>query len=169
MIGQPDATSAELLRVLRLTGLDQIAARHPSGINLPVGENGDGLSGGQRQLVALARTLLLRPNVLLLDEPTSAMDNQTEALFLEHLKNATADQTMVVVTHRPSLLALVNRIVIIENGKVAADGPKDHILAALRGEVPKPATAAANQSAVAAVSANESTPSSSPASQEKVS
>ncbi|WP_455853528.1 type I secretion system permease/ATPase [Pantoea endophytica] len=134
MIGQPDATSNELLRVLRLTGLDQIAARHPSGINLPVGEHGNALSGGQRQLVSLARTLLLRPNVLLLDEPTSAMDNQTEAIFLEHLKNATADQTLVVVTHRPSLLALVDRIIIVENGKVAADGPKEQVLAALRGD-----------------------------------
>jgi ATP-binding cassette subfamily C protein LapB len=138
MIGQPDATSNELLRVLRLTGLDQIAARHPSGINLPVGEHGNALSGGQRQLVSLARTLLLRPKVLLLDEPTSAMDNQTEAIFLEHLKRATAEQTLVVVTHRPSLLALVDRIIIVENGKVAADGPKDKILASLRGDNAQP-------------------------------
>ncbi|MBA0038757.1 type I secretion system permease/ATPase [Pantoea sp. BIGb0393] len=154
MIGQPDATSNELLRVLRLTGLDQIAARHPSGINLPVGEHGNALSGGQRQLVSLARTLLLRPKVLLLDEPTSAMDNQTEAIFLEHLKRATAEQTLVVVTHRPSLLALVDRIIIVENGKVAADGPKDKILASLRGDNAQPR---AQQKAVATpqASANE--------------
>ncbi|WP_343553471.1 type I secretion system permease/ATPase [Pantoea sp.] len=154
MIGQPDATSSELLRVLCLTGLDQVAARHPSGINLPVGEHGNALSGGQRQLVSLARTLLLRPKVLLLDEPTSAMDNQTEAIFLEHLKRATADQTLVVVTHRPSLLALVNRIIIVENGKVVADGPKEKVLASLRGEAAK-AEAQAKPIAKPQASANE--------------
>ncbi len=78
MIGRPDATARELLRVLKLTGLDEVAARHPRGVNLPIGEGGAGLSGGQRQLVSLARTLLGRPQLLLFDEPTSAMDTQTE-------------------------------------------------------------------------------------------
>lgn len=134
MLGMPDATPNEFMRVLRLTGLDQIAARHPLGINLPVGENGCSLSGGQRQLVALARTLLSRPQVLLLDEPTSAMDSQTEQVFLNHLHTATQGQTLVVVTHRPSLLALVSRIIVIDGGKVALDGPKEHVLAQLRGK-----------------------------------
>jgi ATP-binding cassette subfamily C protein LapB len=133
MIGRPDATAAEFLRVLKLTGLDGMAARHPLGINLAVGENGQGLSGGQRQLVSLARSLLARPQTLLLDEPTSAMDSQTESIFLEHLKRATAGQTLVVVTHRPALLALVDRIVVVDDGKVAADGPKEKILALLSG------------------------------------
>jgi ATP-binding cassette subfamily C protein LapB len=147
MIGRPDATPAELLRVLQLTGLDQIAGRHPSGINLPVGENGDGLSGGQRQLVSLARTLLTRPQLLLLDEPTSAMDTQTESLFLQHLKRATEGQTLVVVTHRPALLTLVDRIIVIEEGKVAADGPKQEILARLSGgtAATQPAAASAER------------------------
>ncbi|MBM7132171.1 type I secretion system permease/ATPase [Dyella mobilis] len=131
MIGRPDATSEELLRVLRLTGLDQIAAGHPLGINLPVGENGSGLSGGQRQLVSLARTLLARPKLLLLDEPTSAMDAQTETQFLEHLARATEGQTMIVVTHRPSLLSLVQRVVVVDQGKVVKDGPKEQVLASL--------------------------------------
>lgn len=133
MIGRQNASSDEFLKVLRLTGLDHIAARHPRGIHMPVGEQGNSLSGGQRQLVSLARTLLARPNLLLLDEPTSAMDAQTEALFLQHLKIATAGHTLVVVTHRPSLLALVDRMVIIEDGKIVADGPKQQILAALNG------------------------------------
>ncbi|AVJ22740.1 MULTISPECIES: type I secretion system permease/ATPase [Pseudomonas] len=144
MIGRPESTADEFLRVLRLTGLDHIAAKHPKGINLPIGESGEGLSGGQRQLVSLARSLLARPKLLLLDEPTSAMDTQTETQFLEHLKHATEGQALVVVTHRPSLLALVDRIVVVDDGKVVADGPKDEILAKLSG---KPAATQAPQRA----------------------
>jgi ATP-binding cassette subfamily C protein LapB len=143
MIGRPEATAEEFLRVIRLTGLDHVAGRHPKGINLPIGEMGEGLSGGQRQLVSLARSLLARPALLLLDEPTSAMDGQTEMQFLEHLKRATEGQTLVVVTHRPSLLALVERIIIVDDGKVSADGPKDKILEALNGNTPKGAVKAA--------------------------
>lgn len=131
MLGRPEATAEEFLRVLRLTGLDQVAARHPQGINLPIGEMGEGLSGGQRQLVSLARSLLARPALLLLDEPTSAMDAQTETLFLQHLLRATKGQTLVVVTHRPSVLTLVERILVVDDGKVVADGPKEQILAAM--------------------------------------
>ena len=131
MIGKPEATAEELLRVLRLTGLDHIAGNHPRGINLPIGEMGDGVSGGQRQLISLARTLLTRPKLLLMDEPTSAMDSQTEALFLEHLRRASQGQTLVVVTHRPSLLKLVDRVIVIDAGKVVADGPKAAVMAAL--------------------------------------
>lgn len=133
-IGRPDATVDILLEALRLTGLDALVARHPLGINLPVGENGSELSGGQRQLVALARSLIARPRVLLLDEPTSAMDTQTEALFIEHLRRATAGQALVVVTHRAPLLALVDRIVIVDQGRIVMDGPKAHVLAALSVE-----------------------------------
>jgi ATP-binding cassette, subfamily C, bacterial LapB len=134
MIGRPEASADEFLRVLKLTGLDQVASKHPKGINLPIGEGGQGVSGGQRQLVSLARSLLARPQLLLLDEPTSAMDSQTETIFLDHLARATAGQTMVVVTHRPSLLTLVDRIIVVEEGKVVADGPKERILAALSGD-----------------------------------
>ncbi|NIE61139.1 MULTISPECIES: type I secretion system permease/ATPase [unclassified Burkholderia] len=137
-IGRPDATAAELLRVLKLTGLDALVARHPLGINLPVGENGRDLSGGQRQLVALARSLLVQPHALLLDEPTSAMDTQTEMAFIEHLRQASAGQTLVVVTHRTSLLALVDRIVIVDQGRIVMDGEKAHVLAALSGQPPPP-------------------------------
>lgn len=145
MIGTPDATSKEFLRVLKLTGLDQIAAKHPMGINLPIGEMGEGLSGGQRQLVSLARSLIARPAVLLLDEPTSSMDMQTENKFIEHLKTATDDQTLVVVTHRPSMLALVDRVIVIDEGKVVADGPKDHVMASMVVKKPNKTAPAAGQ------------------------
>lgn len=140
MIGRPDASADELLRVLQLTGLDHVAQKHPMGINLPIGEMGAGLSGGQRQLVSLARTLIARPRILLLDEPTSAMDTQTEAIFMSHLARASQGQTMILVTHRTSLLNLVDRILVVDDGRVVADGPKDQIVAALtaNSEQPKP-------------------------------
>ncbi|KLG11724.1 ABC transporter [Enterobacter cloacae subsp. cloacae] len=131
MIGRPDASTDELLRVLQLTGLDQVAQKHPMGINLPIGEMGEGLSGGQRQLVSLARSLLAKPKILLLDEPTSAMDTQTEAIFMARLQNATRGQTVILVTHRTSLLNLVDRILVVDEGRVVADGPKKDIIAAL--------------------------------------
>jgi ATP-binding cassette subfamily C protein LapB len=142
MIGCQDATARELLRVLKLTGLDQVAARHPAGINLPVGESGDSLSGGQRQLIALARTLIANPTLLLMDEPTSAMDSQTEQYFITQLKLAVQQQTLIVVTHRPSMLALVDRIIVVEEGQIVLDGPKDTVLAKLQQ---KPATPAASR------------------------
>jgi len=133
MLGRPDATIHELLRVGKLTGVDALAADSPHGWNLPIGENGDGLSGGQKQLVALARSLIARPKLMLMDEPTSAMDTQTEAAFITHLNEATQGTTLVVVTHRPSLLQLVDRIIVIDGGRVVTDGPKEEVLAALRG------------------------------------
>ncbi|MBK5344659.1 type I secretion system permease/ATPase [Pseudomonas sp. TH49] len=131
MIGRPDASADELLRVLQLTGLDRIAQKHPMGINLPIGEMGEGLSGGQRQLVSLARSLIARPQTLLLDEPTSAMDTQTEAVFMAHLTRATEGQTVILVTHRTTLLNLVDRILVVDEGRIVADGPKNEIIAAL--------------------------------------
>jgi ATP-binding cassette subfamily C protein LapB len=148
MIGRPDATIHELLRVGKLTGLDAIAASSPFGWNMQIGENGSGLSGGQKQLVSLARSLIARPALMLMDEPTSAMDTQTEAAFINDLAQATKGTTLVVVTHRPSLLQLVDRIIIVDEGKVVTDGPKDTVLAALRApaspvaQAPQPVTQA---------------------------
>lgn len=138
MIGRPDAPAEEFLDVLRLTGLDAVAGKHPLGINLPIGEMGEGLSGGQRQLVALARCLLVNPQLILLDEPTSAMDTQTEAIFMQHLARATQGHTVVIVTHRPSLLSMVERILVVDDGKLVADGPKQKIMAALSGNSAAP-------------------------------
>lgn len=139
MLGRPEASVSEFLRVAKLVGLDEMAAKHPLGYNLPIGEMGSGLSGGQQQLVALARCLLARPSILLLDEPTSAMDTQTEAVFMSRLIASTQGQTLILVTHRPSLLELVDRIIIVDDGKIVMDGPKAKVLAALTANSAKQA------------------------------
>ena len=131
MMAAPAATPDEFLEVARLTGLDAFAARHPMGFEMQVGEGGVALSGGQRQVVALARCLLAKTQILLMDEPTSAMDGQTESAFIAKLLQTLGDRTLIVATHRMSLLALVNRVIILDNGKVVADGPKEKVLNAL--------------------------------------
>ena len=145
IIGKPSATTEAFLQVARLTGLDAIAARHPRGFDMPIGEAGQALSGGQRQLVALARCLLLRPRILLMDEPTSSMDLQTERYFLERMAAATKGQTVVVATHRLSVLDLVDRILVMNDGQVVMDGPKEAVLARLRAGSAKPPQPAAEQ------------------------
>jgi ATP-binding cassette subfamily C protein LapB len=136
LLDRPAADGARLVEVARLTGLDRVIQGHPQGWELPVGEGGVLLSGGQRQLVALARCLVMRPQVLLMDEPTSSMDAQSEVAFLRQLKQACGDCTLVVVTHRPAVLELVERVVVVDNGKVVLDGPKGAVLAALSGVRP---------------------------------
>jgi ATP-binding cassette, subfamily C, bacterial LapB len=101
-----------------------------------VGEMGQLLSGGQRQLVALARALVTKPQILLMDEPTSSMDAQSELAFLRQLRDAAGNCTLVVVTHRPAALELVQRIVVVDSGRVVMDGPRDQVLAALSGVRP---------------------------------
>lgn len=125
-----------LVDVARMTGLDRVVAGHPMGWDLPVGEMGGLLSGGQRQLVALARALVSKPQILLMDEPTSSMDAQSEIAFLRQLKDAAGNCTFVVVTHRPAVLELVQRIVVVDAGRLVMDGPRDQVLAALSGVRP---------------------------------
>ncbi|TQI82254.1 ATP-binding cassette subfamily C protein LapB [Serratia fonticola] len=136
-IGNPGASTEEFLRVARMTGLDRIAAKHPLGYDMPVGEMGNGLSGGQKQLVALARCLLLRPKILLMDEPTSSMDAMTETLFIRQLQKAIEGQTLVIVTHRTSVLNIFDRLIVLDDGHVIADGPKEQVIAMLNANTQK--------------------------------
>jgi ATP-binding cassette subfamily C protein LapB len=140
LLDRPAADPGRLADVARLTGLDRLIAQHPQGWELPVGEAGALLSGGQRQLVALARCLVTRPQILLMDEPTSSMDAQSEVAFLRQLKEAVGGAnstcTLVMVTHRPAVLELVNRVVVVDAGRVVMDGPKAQVLAALSGAKP---------------------------------
>lgn len=157
-LGRSAADQDYFLEVARLTGLDKIAATHPMGYDMPVGEMGALLSGGQRQLVALGRCLISRPQLVLMDEPTSSMDAQAEVSFIKHLKTALQGQTLVVVTHRPALLDVVDRIIVVDSGRIVADGPKAQILAALAGGA-RPAPPAAP---VRPVSDMETVPSAEP-------
>ncbi len=134
LLDRSAADPARLADVASVTGLDRLLAAHPLGWDLPVGEAGALLSGGQRQLVALARCLVTQPRILLMDEPTSSMDAQSEAAFLRQLKDAAGGCTLVVVTHRPAVLELVSRIVVVDAGRLVMDGPRDKVLAALSGK-----------------------------------
>jgi ATP-binding cassette, subfamily C, bacterial LapB len=130
-LGAPFADDQAVLRAAQVAGVEDFVARHPSGFDLNVGERGESLSGGQRQAVAVARALLLDPPILVLDEPTSAMDNGAENRLKQRLAQILAGKTLVLVTHRASVLSLVDRLIVLDGGKVVADGVKDEVLKAL--------------------------------------
>src|SRR5690606_35006535 len=95
-------------------------------------ERGDSLSGGQRQSVAIARALINNPSILLMDEPSSNMDNQSEVALKARLKRIAADKTLMLITHRSTLLDLVDRLIVIDQGSIVADGPKDQVVEDLK-------------------------------------
>ena len=135
------STDEEILRAAKIAGVDDFVRHHPMGYEMPIGEGGSGLSGGQRQSVAVARALLHDPSVLLLDEPSASMDPESEYLFIKRLKESLPKKTLMVVTHRNSVLTLVDRILIIDHGRVVADGPRDKILEMLaKGGAPSQKT-----------------------------
>lgn len=130
---RPQATEAEILDAAKAAGVHDFVARHPMGYDAPVGEGGAGLSGGQRQAVALARAIVLRPRLLVCDEPTNAMDVQAEESFRRHVAGEIRDKTLILITHRQPLLSLVDRLILLDQGRVVMDGPRDAVLAALAG------------------------------------
>lgn len=127
-IGARRPDDAAILAAAKASGAHEFIARHPQGYDLVVGERGEGLSGGQRQQVCLARALVGDPPVLLLDEPTSAMDSTSERAVIEQLRAATAGRTLLLVTHRPSLLALADRVIVLDRGRIVADGPREEVM-----------------------------------------
>lgn len=132
LLGARQVSDTRMLDVARMTGVDELALRHPRGFDRPVGERGQLLSGGQRQSVLLARALLLDPPILLLDEPTSHMDNASEEHLRQHLHRLIPGKTLLLITHRLSMLTLVDRLLVLDHGKLVADGPKDAVIEALR-------------------------------------
>jgi len=131
-IGAPYADDAAVMAAADAAGLSEFVNRHPDGFDMMIGERGDSLSGGQRQGVAIARAFLMDPPILLLDEPTSSMDFSSEQQFKQRLKEVAAHKTIIIVTHRNSLLDLATRVIVVDDGRVVADGPRDQVIQALQ-------------------------------------
>ena len=128
----PYADDLAIVTAAEIGGLTEFVNRHPEGYDMVIGERGASLSGGQRQGVAIARAVLLDPPVLLLDEPTSSMDFTSESHFKESLRRVSEHKTMIIVTHRLSLIDLADRMIVIDDGKVVADGPRQQVVDSLQ-------------------------------------
>ncbi len=139
-LGTPQATDEEILEAAQLAGVDAFATQHPKGYDMEIGERGEGLSGGQRQAVAMARALLSKPPIILLDEPTSSMDSSAENSWKKRFEPFLKDRTLILVTHRSSLLSLADRLLVLDQGKLVADGPREQVIQALNQGQLKQAT-----------------------------
>ncbi|MGB0719245.1 MAG: type I secretion system permease/ATPase [Bdellovibrionales bacterium] len=137
--GAPHAAEEEILHAAKLAGVHHFIARHPMGYDAPVGEHGNSLSGGQRQAIALARAMLLKPKVIVADEPTNAMDMQAEAAFKAYVQKEIIGKTFILITHKHNMLDMVDRLILLDQGKLIMDGPRDKVIAALQsGKVEVP-------------------------------
>jgi ATP-binding cassette subfamily C protein LapB len=130
----PQVDDAEMLRVARLSGTYDIIGALENGFDLMLADRGEGLSGGQKQGIAIARALAGKPPILIMDEPTSAMDNQAESQLIDRLKDELMGRTLLLVTHRTAMLKLVDRLIVMAGGKIVADGPRDVVLRSLAGQ-----------------------------------
>jgi len=133
LLGASHATDEQILAALQAAGAWSYVRKLPLGLDHPVQEGGLGLSGGQRQGILLARTLLRAPRVLLLDEPTTALDDAAEREVLACLRLLPPERTLMIATHRTAVLEAVQRIIVVDGGTIVMDGPKDEVLARLRG------------------------------------
>jgi ATP-binding cassette, subfamily C, bacterial LapB len=139
-IRAPYVDDSTVIAAAEMAGMSEFVNRHPDGFDMMVGERGESLSGGQRQGIAIARAVLLDPPVMLLDEPTSSMDFTSEMQIKERIRNYAQHKTMVIVTHRSTLIDLADRIIVMDDGKIVADGPRDKVVAALKtGEIARAA------------------------------
>ena len=140
LLGLPDPGDEAILQAAHRTGLIELIGAQPKGLALEITEGGRGVSGGQKQLIMLTRTLLAQPKVWLLDEPTGAMDSVTETRIVNLLREVTAEgATLVAATHKTALLPLFDRLIVLQAGRVLLDGPRDAVLARLSGQSPRPA------------------------------
>jgi ATP-binding cassette, subfamily C, bacterial LapB len=127
-LGRARVNDEELVRVAQISGTHQFMGQIANGYDLRLADRGEGLSGGQRQSIAIARALGGRPPIVLLDEPSSAMDAQTEGALIQRLQEELKDRTVILITHRPPLLQLAQRIILLDRGKIVSDGPRDTVL-----------------------------------------
>lgn len=138
LMGLPDPGEDAILDAARRTGLIDLVTGQPNGLALEITEGGRGVSGGQKQLIAMTRLLLARPKVWLLDEPTGAMDSASEARVVGLLRELAAEGvTLVVTTHKTALLPLLDRLIVLQGGRMLLDGPRDAVLAKISGR-PEP-------------------------------
>jgi ATP-binding cassette subfamily C protein LapB len=131
-LGAPFASDDDILRAAEIAGVSDFANRHPRGFDMMIGERGESLSGGQKQSVGIARALINESPMLLLDEPSSAMDHQSEEILKKQLRVYSSEKTLLLVTHRTSLLDLVDRLIVLDQGQIVADGPKAQVVEALQ-------------------------------------
>jgi len=127
LLGREDVGDDEMLRASQISMAHEFISRMPNGYDLKLADRGDGLSGGQKQSIAMARALVGSPPIIILDEPTSSVDTETERRLMDNLRNEFAGRTLVLITHRPSLLALVDRVILLAQGRIAMDGTPDAI------------------------------------------
>ena len=127
LFGNPSATDEQILKYSKITGVDLIANNLPDGFSTALNERGEQLSGGQRQAITITRSIINEPKILLLDEPTSSMDSQTEQLVIKNLKKWMKNRTLIVATHRGQLLELVDRVIVLDSGRIVADDKKEKI------------------------------------------
>ncbi len=130
---KPSVDNEALLRASHIGLVSEFVNHHPQGFDMPIGEQGAGLSGGQKQAVGIARAFITETPMVILDEPSNAMDSSSEALLLRRLDEATKGKTTILVTHKSSMMALVERLIIIDNGRIVMDGAKEKVLQALKG------------------------------------
>jgi ATP-binding cassette subfamily C protein LapB len=130
----PNADDRTLLKATKKAQLLDFVNSHPLGFDLNIGERGDTLSGGQKKAVSLARAIVGKYSTLLLDEPTDSMDSTTEIKMINDLKNEILDKTLILITHKNSMLQLVDRIIVIDEGNILIDGPKEQVLNQLIGK-----------------------------------
>ena len=130
----PTQSDDKLLEVSRLSGVDEFIRRHPLGYNMPIGERGQGLSGGQRQSIGIARALISDAPVMLLDEPTNALDQLSESQLMSHFSEAFSGKSLILVTQKLTLLVTTPRVIVMHEGVVYLDGPRDEVLTKLKGD-----------------------------------
>ena len=133
LMGKPEATDEELIDAARIAGADSFIGMLPGGFDFPLSERGQELSSGMRQSIAIARAVISKPNILVMDEPTASMDNATEAQLVDRLMESMTDTTCLFVTHRGAMLKMADHVVVMEKGQIAMAGPRDKVLEKLQG------------------------------------
>jgi ATP-binding cassette subfamily C protein LapB len=143
LMGNPEASDEEIVKAAKIANVDEIASNLPNGYDTVLSEGGRELSGGQRQAICIARAFVGDPTIIIMDEPSSAMDSGSEQQLLNDLKGVLADKTLILITHRGTLLSLVDRVIVFDSGRILADGPKEKVLQAAskqagQTQTPKP-------------------------------